>query len=221
MRDTFQIVQAGFRKGRGTRNHIANIIEKSKGIAEKHLLLLHDNTKAFHCMDHNKLWKILKEMEIPDHLTCFLRNMHADQEATVRIGHGTTDWFKIGKGGQQGCILSSCLFNFYTEYIIWKDRLDESQAGFNTAGRNIDNLRHGDNTALMVEIEEQLKSFLMRVKEKSEKVGFKLNIKKTKIMASGLITSQQIDGGKVEQWQIFYFLGLPKSHYGWWVQPWN
>ena len=138
-------------------------------------------------------------MEIPDHLTCFLRNLHADQEATVRIGHGTTDWFKIGKGGQQGCILSPCLFNFYTEYIMQKARVDESQAGFKTAGGNIDNFRYGDNTSLMVESEEQLKSFLMRVKEESEKVGFKLNIKKTKIMASGLITSQQINGGKVEQ----------------------
>ena len=138
-------------------------------------------------------------MEIPDHLTCFLRNLHAGQEATVRIGHGTTDWFKIGKGGQQGCILSPCLFNFYTEYIIRKARLDESQAGFKTARRNINNLTYGDNTSLIVEREEQLKSFLMRVQEESEKVGFKLNIKKTKIMASGLITSQQINGGKVER----------------------
>ena len=118
-------------------------------------------------------------MEIPDHLTCFLRNLHADQEATVRIGHGTTDWFKIGKGGQQGCILSPCLFNFYTEYIMQKARVDESQAGFKTAGGNIDNFRYGDNTSLMVESEEQLKSFLMRVKEKSEKTGLKLCIQKS------------------------------------------
>ena len=138
-------------------------------------------------------------MEIPDHLTCFLRNLHAGQEATVRIGHGTTDWFKIGKGGQQGCISSPCLFNFYTEYIIRKARLDESPAGFKMAGRNINNLTYGDNTSLIVEREEQLKSFLMRVQEESEKVGFKLNIKKTKIMASGLITLQQINGGKVER----------------------
>ena len=150
-------------------------------------------------MDQNKLWKILKEIEIPDHLTCFLRNLYAGQEAIVRTGHGTTDWFKIGKGVQQCCILSPCLFNFYTEYIMRNARLDDSQAGFKIARRNINNLRYGDNTALMEESEEELKSLLMRVKEETEKVGFRLNIKKTKIMASGPITSWQINGGKVEQ----------------------
>ena len=150
-------------------------------------------------MDQNKLWKILKEIEIPDHLTCFLRNLYAGQEAIVRTGHGTTDWFKIGKGVQQCCILSPCLFNFYTEYIMRNARLDDSQAGFKIARRNINNLRYGDNTALMEESEEELKSLLMRVKEETEKVGFKLNLKKTKIMASGPITSWQINGGKVEQ----------------------
>ena len=150
-------------------------------------------------MDQNKLWKILKEIEIPDHLTCFLRNLYAGQEAIVRTGHGTTDWFKIGKGVQQCCILSLCLFNVYTEYIMRNARLDDSQAGFKIARRNISNLRYGDNTALMAESEEELKSLLMRMKEESEKVGFKLNLKKTKIMASGPITSWQINGGKVEQ----------------------
>jgi len=158
-----------------------------------------DNTKAFDCVDHNKLWKFLQEMNIPDHLTCFLRNLYAGQEAIVRTGHGTTDWFKIGKGVQQCCILSLCLFNVYTEYIMRNARLDDSQAGFKIARRNINNLRYGDNTALMAESEEELKSLLMRMKEESEKVGFKLNLKKTKIMASGPITSWQINGGKVEQ----------------------
>ena len=138
-------------------------------------------------------------MNIPDHLTRFLRNLYAGQEAIVRTGHGTTDWFKIGKGVQQCCILSLCLFNVYTEYIMRNARLDDSQAGFKIARRNISNLRYGDNTALMAESEEELKSLLMRMKEESEKVGFKLNLKKTKIMASGPITSWQINGGKVEQ----------------------
>ena len=138
-------------------------------------------------------------MEIPDHLTHFLRNQYEGQEAIVRTGHRTTDWFKMGKGVQQGCILSSCLFNFDTEYIMRNARLDDSQAGFKIARRNINNLRYGDNTALMAESEEELKSLLMRMKEESEKVGFKLNLKKTKIMASGPITSRQINGGKVEQ----------------------
>ena len=138
-------------------------------------------------------------MEIPDHLTRFLRNLYAGQEAIVRTGHGTTDWFKIGKGVQQCCILSPCLFNFYTEHIMRNARLDDSQAGVKIARRNINNLRYGDNTALMAESEEELKSLLMRVKEETEKVGFGLNLKKTKIMASGPITLWQINGGKVEQ----------------------
>ena len=139
-----------------------------------------DNTKAFDCVDHNKLWKILQKMEIPDHLTHFLRNRYAGQEAIVRTGHRTTDWFKIGKGVQQGCTLSSCLFNFDTEYIMRNARLVESQAGFKIARRNITNLRYGDNTALMAESEEELKSLLMGVKEKSATSDLKLNIKKKK-----------------------------------------
>ena len=137
-------------------------------------------------------WKILKEMGIPDHLTCLLRNLYAGQEATVRIGHGTTDWFQIGKGVHQGCILSPCLFNLYAEYIVRNAGLDEAQAGIKIAGRNINNLRYADDTTLMAESEE-LKNLLMKVKEESEKVGLKLNIQKTKIMASGPITSWQID----------------------------
>ena len=122
-------------------------------------------------VDHNKQWKILKEMGIPDHMTCLLRNLYADQEATVRTGYGTTDWFQIGKGVRQGCILSPCLFNLYSEYIMRNTGLDEAQAGIKTAGRNINNLRYADDTTLMAEREE-LKRLLMKVKEESEKVGF-------------------------------------------------
>ena len=132
--------------------------------------------KAIDCVDHNKLWKILKEMGIPDHLTCLLRNLYAGQEATVRTGHGTTDWFQIGKGVHQGCILSPCLFSFYAEYIMRNTGLEETQAGIKIARRNINNLRYADDTTLMEESEEELKSLLMKVKEESEKVGLKLNI---------------------------------------------
>ena len=138
-------------------------------------------------MDHNKLWKILKEKAIPDHLTCLMRNLYAGQEATVRTGHGTTDWFQIGKEVCQGCILSPCLFNLYAECIIRNAGLDETQAGIKIARRNINNLRYVDDTTLMAESEQELKSFLRKVKEESEKVGLKLNIQKTKMMASGHI----------------------------------
>ena len=141
-----------------------------------------------------KNWKILKEMEIPDHLTCLLRNLYAGQEATVRTGHGTTDWFQIGKGVRQGCILSPCLFNLYAKYIMRNAGLDEAEAGIKTAGRNINNPRYAYDTTLMAEREEELKSLLMKVKQESEKVGLKLNIQKTKIMASCPINSWQIDG---------------------------
>ena len=144
-----------------------------------------DYAKTFDCVDHNKLWKILKEMRIPDHLTCLLRNLYPGQEATVRTGQGTTDWFQIGKGVHQGCILSPCLFNLYAEYMR-NSRLEEAQAGIKIAGRNISNLRYADDTTLMAESEEELKSLLMKVKEESENVGLKLNIQKTKIIASGI-----------------------------------
>ena len=151
-------------------------------------------SKPLTVMDHNKPWKILKEMCIPDHLTCLLRNLYAGLEATVRTGHGTTDWFQIGKGVRQACILSLCLFNFYAEYIRRNTGLEEAQAGIKIAGRNINNPRYADDTTLMAESEEELKSLLMKVKEESGKVGLKLNIQKAKIMASGPITSWQIDG---------------------------
>ena len=149
-----------------------------------------DYAKAFDCVDHNKLWKILKEMQIPDHLTCLLRNLYASQEATdLHTGHGTADWFQMGKGVRQGCILSPCLFNFYAEYIMRNVGLEETQAGIKIAGRNINNLRYADDTTLMAESEEELKSLLMKVKEEREKVGLKPNIQKTKITASGPFTS--------------------------------
>ena len=157
-------------------------------------------------MDHNKLRKILQEIGIPDHLTCLLRNLYAGQEATVRTGHGTIDWFQIGKGVCQGCILSLCLFNFYSEYIMRNAGLEEAEAGIKIAERNINNLRYADDTTLTAESEE-LKSLLMKVKEESETVGLKLNIQKTKIMASGPITSWQIDGERLETVSDFIFGG--------------
>ena len=138
-----------------------------------------DYTKAFDCMHHNKMWEILKEMGIPDHLTCLLRNLYAGQEAIVRTGHGTTDWFQIGKEVRQNYILSPCLFNLYAEYIMRNAGLEETQAGIKIARKNISNLRYADDTILMAESEEELKSLLMKVKEESEKVGLKLNIQKT------------------------------------------
>ena len=164
-----------------------------------------DYAKAFDCVDHNQLCKILKEMGIPDHLTCLLRNLYVGQEATARTGHGTMDWFQIGKGVCQGCILSPCLFNLYAEYIMRNARLDEVQAGIKIAGRNINNLRYADDTTLMAESEEELKSLLMKVKEESEKAGLKLSIQKAKIMASGPITSWQIDGETTETVTDFIF----------------
>ena len=149
-------------------------------------------------------------MGISDHLICLLRNLYAGQEATVRTGHEATDWFQIGKGVCQGCILSPCLFNLYAEYIMRNAELEEAQGGIKIAGRNINNLRYADDTTLMAESEEELKSLLMKVKEESEKVGLKLNIQKMKIMASGPITSWQVDGETVETVSDFIFLA-PKS----------
>ena len=153
-------------------------------------------------------------MGIPDHLTCLLRNLYAGQEATVRNGQGTTDWFQIGKGVRQGCMLSPCLFNFYEEYIMRNTGLEETEAGIKIARRNINNFRHADDTTLMAESEEELKSFLMKVKEESEKVGLKLNIQKMKIMASRPITSWEIDGETVETESDFIFGGL-QNHCRW------
>ena len=159
-------------------------------------------------------WKILKEMGIPDHLICLLRYLYAGQEATVRTGHGTTDWFQVGKGVHQGCTLSPCLFNLYAEYIMRNTELDEAQAGIKVDGRNINNLRYADDTTFMAESKEELKSLLMKVKEESEKAGLKLNVQKTKIMASSPITSWEIDGETVETVSDFIFGGL-QNHCRW------
>ena len=163
--------------------------QKKHGNSRKTSTCVIDYTKAFDCVDHSKLWKSLKEMEIPDHLICLLWNLYVGQEATVRARHGTTDLFKIGKGVHKGYVQSPWLFNLSAEYIMWNVGLDEAQAGIKIAGRNINNLRYADDTTLMAESEEELNSLLMKVKEESEKTGLKLNIQKTKIMASGPIAS--------------------------------
>ena len=180
---------------------------KSKRVPEKHLFLLYRYAQAFDYVDHNKLWKILKEMGIPDHLTCLLRNLYAGQEATVRTGHGTTDWFQIGIGVRQGCILSPCLFNLYAENIMRNAGLQKAQAEIKNARRSINNLRYADDTTLMAESEEELNILLMKVKEDSEKVGLKLNSQKTKIMASDPITSRKTD----RETMADFVLGAPKS----------
>ena len=154
--------------------------KKSKRVPGKHPFLLYWLCQNLDYVDHNKQWKNLQEMEIPDHLTCLLRNLYAGQEATVRTGHATIDWFQIGEGVRQGCILSLCLFNWYVEYIIWNAGLDEAQAGIKIARRNTNNLRYADDTTLMAESEEELKSLLVKVKKESEKCGLKLNIQKTR-----------------------------------------
>ena len=203
-------VQAGFGKSRGTRAQIANIcwiMEKAREFQKNIYFHFIDYAKAFDCVHHNKLWKILQEMGIPDHLSCLLRNLYAGQEATVRTGHGTTDWFQIGKGVHQGCILSPCVFNLYAEYIMRNAGLDEAKAGIKIAERNVINVRHANDTTLTTEIEEERKSLLMKMKEESEKDGLKLNIQKTKTMASGPITSWQIDGETMETVTDFIFLG--------------
>ena len=195
------------------------IIEKAKEIQKNIYFCFNDYAKASDCIDHNKLGKILQEMGIPHHLTCLLRKVYAGQETTVRTGHGTTDCFQIRKGVHQGCILSPCLFNLYAEYIMRNARLDQAQAGIKIAGRNINNLRYADDTILMAESREELKSFFMKVKEENEKAGLKLNIQKTKIIASGSITSWQI-GVETMVTVTDYFWGL-QNHYIWWLQPWN
>ena len=207
-------VQAGFRKGRGTRDQIANIcwiIEKAREFQKNIYFCFIDNAKAFDCVDQNKLWKILKEMEISDRLTCLLRNLYAGQEATVRTGHGTTDWLQLGKGVRQGYILSPCLFNLYAESIMRNARLDEAQAGIKIARKNINNFRYTDDTTLMAERKGELKSLLMKVKEASEKVSLKLRTQKTKIMASAVISTWQRDWDNGNSDKL-YFLGLQSQY---------
>ena len=209
-------VQAGFRKVRGNRDQIANILwimEKGREFQKNIYFCFIDYVKDFDCVDHNKLWKILKEMGIPDHLTCLLRNLYAGQEATVRTGHGTTDWFQIGKGVCQGCISSSCLFNLYTDYIMRNAVLNEAQAGIKIAERDINNLRYVDDTTLVAESKEELKSLLMKVKEKSEKVGLKLNIQKLRSwhLVPSLTANRWGNNGNSDR---LYFGGL-QNHCRW------
>ena len=209
-------VQTGFRKGRGTRDQIANIcwiIKKAREFQKNIYFCFTDCAKAFDCVDHNKLWKILRDMGTPDHLTCLLRNLYAGQEAIVTTGHGRADWFQIVKGVGQGCILSHCLFNLYAEYITRNSGLEEAQAGIKIARRNINYLRYADDTTLMAESEEEVKSLLMKVKEVSEKVGLKLNIQKTKTMASGPITMRNRWGNNGNSVRL-YFGGL-QNHCRW------
>ena len=183
---------------------------KKRGNSRTTYFCFIDYNKVFDCVDHNKLWKSLKEMGIPDHLTCLLRNLYRGQETRVRTGHGTMDWFQIEKGIYQGCILLPCLFNLYAEYIMPNGGLDEAQAGIKIAGRNNNNLRYADDTTLMAESKEELKSLLMKVNEENEKPGLKLNIQKMKIIASCPITSWQMDGETMET-VTDYFWGAPKS----------
>ena len=198
------------KKERVTTDNLPWIIKKARELQKNIYFCIMNDAKVFDCVDHNKLRKIVQKMGISDLLTCLLRNLYAGREATVRTGHGTTDWFKIGKGVHQGCILSPCLFNLYAEYIMRKAGLEETQAGIKIAGRNINHLRYADNITLMAESEE-LKSLLMKVKEENEKVGLKLTIQKTKIMASGPITSWEIDGETVSD----FILGGLQNHCRW------
>ena len=181
------------------------MIEKAREFQKSIYFCFIDYTKAFDCVDHNKPWKILQEMRIPDCLTCFLRNLYAGQEATVRVGYGATDWFQIGKGVYQGCILSPCLFNLYAEYIMRNAGLSEAKAGITIAKRNVNNRRYADDSTLMAESEEEPKNLLIKVKEESEKARLKINIQKMKIMASSPITSWQIDGETMETVRDFIF----------------
>ena len=196
-------VQGGFRKGRGTRDQIAIcwITEKAREFQKNIYFCFIDYAKAFDCVDHNKL-EILREMGIPDHLTCLLRNLYAGQEATVRTGHGTKDLFQIGKGVHQGCILSLCLFNFYAEYIMRNAGLDEAQAGIKIVRRNFNNLRYADDTILKAEIVEELKSLLRRVKQAREKADLKPNIQTflgSKMTADGDCSRKLKDSCSLEE----------------------
>ena len=182
-------------------------MDKAKEFQKNIYFCFIDYSNSFDCVDHNKLWKILKEMEVPDHFTCLLNILHAVQEATVGIGHGKTDWFKNGKRQRKGCILPLCLFNFCAKYLMQNARLNESQARIRITRRIINNLRYADDTTLRAESEEELKNLLMKVKEEREKVSLKLNIQKTVIMVSSPITSLQIEGEKLEAMTNFLFLG--------------
>ena len=203
-------VQARFRRGRGTRDQIANIrciMEKTREFQKVIYFCFIDCTRAFDCVDHNKLWVSLQNMGVPNHLICLLKNLYADQEATVRTEHGLTEWFKVEKGVRQGCILSPYLFNLHAEHIIRNAGLEETEIGVKIAGGKINNLRYADDTTLMAENEEDLKNLLLKVKKESAKAGLLLNIKKTKIMSTGNVNGTRIDGEEIETVTDFIFLG--------------
>ena len=218
----FQMFKVDLEKGGEPEINLQHLLDhqKSKGVPETHLFVLY-----WLCQS---LWLCGSQQTVENSsrdgntrpLTCLLRNLYAGQEATVRTGHGITDWFQIGKGVRQVCTLSPCLFNLYGEYVTRKTGLDETQAGIRIAARNTNNLRYADDTTLMAESEEERKSLLMKVKEESEKVGLKLNVQKTKIMASHPITSWEIGGETVETVSDFIFGGL-QNHCRWWLKPWN
>ena len=204
----------------GQTANICWIIEKAREFQKNIYIHFIDYAKAFDCVDYNKLWKTLQEMRVPDHLTCLLRNLYADQEATVRTRHGTTDWFQIRKGVHQGYILSPCLFNLYAEYIMRNAWLDETQARNKISRKNINNLRYADDNTITAQSEEELKSLLKKVKEESQKAGLKLNIQKTKmnvIWSHHFMANRQRNNGISD---TVYFLRL-QNHCRWWLQPWN
>ena len=212
-------VQAWFIKGTVTTDQIANIcwsIEKAREF-QKNICFI-DCAKGFGCVDQNNLWRILKEVRISGHLTCILRNLYGDQEAIVRTRHEAVDCFKLESGLHQGCILSSCSFNIYTEDITWNFGLDESQAGIKIAGGNISNLRYADDITIMAESKKKLKSLLMWVKEESENAGLQLHIQNMKIIAPSshyFMANRWWKSGNSDR---FYFLEL-QNHCGWWLQP--
>ena len=218
----FQMLKVRFRKAWRTRDQIANIywiIKKAREFQKNIYFCFTDYAKAFDFVDHNKLWKILKERGIPDNLTCLLRNRYAGQEATIRIGHGTTDWFQIGKGVHQGCILSPCLFNLYSEYIMRNTGLEETQAGSKTSRRNISNLRYTDDTTLMTESEEELKTLLMKVKKKTEKKWLKAQHSENKHHGIWPHHFMGNRWGNIGNSVRLYFWGL-QNYCRWWLQPW-
>ena len=219
---TFRCSSWIYKRQRNQRSTCQHLLDhkKSKRVPEKHLLLLYWLHQSLWLCRSQQTEKFL-QMGIPDHLTCLLWNLYAGQEATIRTKHGKMDWFQIGKGVYQGCILSPCLFNLYVDYIMWNSSLDEAQTGIKIAGRNINNFRYADGTILMAESKEKLKSLLMKVKEESEKVSLKLNIQKTKITVSSPLTYFMANRWETMETVTDFIFGGLQNHCRWWLQPWN
>jgi len=204
------VTQAGFRKGRGTRDQIANLrwlMEKAREYQKEFYLCFIDYSKAFDCVDHEKLWSVLHEMGVPKHLIVLMKNLYTKQQASVKTDYGNTNWFNIGKGVRQGCILSPYLFNLYAEHIMRKASIDEAAGGIKIGGRNINNLRYADDTTILAETVDDLQYLLRKVKEESAAAGLKLNMKKTFVMTNGPIQEFHIDNDQVEIVKEFIFLG--------------